>query len=51
MSSELYYFHTFDQMLLTAQMCPDIEDMLFMFQVNVIISVLKYPNVSLGVYV
>eukprot|EP00092_Neocalanus_flemingeri_P011127 GFUD01011983.1.p1 GENE.GFUD01011983.1~~GFUD01011983.1.p1 ORF type:complete len:587 (+),score=118.39 GFUD01011983.1:23-1783(+) len=31
-ASEVYFFHTTDQMKLVSEMCPDIEDMLFMYQ-------------------
>ena len=31
-ASEVYYFHTTEQMQLTSKMCPHIEDMLFMYQ-------------------
>ena len=31
-ASEVYFFHSSDQMELAAEMCPDIEEMLFMFQ-------------------
>ena len=31
-SSESYFFHTTDQMILTAAICPNISDMLFMYQ-------------------
>jgi len=31
-ASEVYFFHTSDQMKLVSEMCPDINDMLFMYQ-------------------
>ena len=31
-ASEVYFFHTTDQMKLVSEMCPDIEEMLFMYQ-------------------
>jgi len=31
-ASEVYFFHSSDQMKLVSEMCPDIEDMLFMYQ-------------------
>jgi hypothetical protein len=31
-ASEVYFFHSTDQMKLVSEMCPDIEDMLFMYQ-------------------
>ena len=31
-ASEVYFFHSTEQMLLVAEMCPDIEEMLFMYQ-------------------
>jgi hypothetical protein len=31
-ASEIYFFHTLDQMRLVVEMCPKISKMLFMFQ-------------------
>ena len=31
-ASEVYFFHSTEQMLLVSEMCPDIEEMLFMYQ-------------------
>jgi hypothetical protein len=31
-ASEIYFFHSLDQMRLVAEMCPKIAKMLFMFQ-------------------
>ena len=31
-ASEVYFFHSVEQMKLVSEMCPDIEDMLFMYQ-------------------
>ena len=31
-ASEVYFFHSTDQMKLVSEMCPDIQDMLFMYQ-------------------
>ena len=31
-ASEVYFFHSSEQMAVAAEMCPDIEEMLFMFQ-------------------
>ena len=33
-ASEIYYFHSTEQMILTSKHCPEIQEMLFMFQVN-----------------
>ena len=32
-ASEVYFFHSTEQMLLASKLCPQIQDMLFMFQV------------------
>lgn len=31
-ASEIYYFHSTEQMILTSKRCPEIQEMLFMFQ-------------------
>ena len=33
-ASEVYYFHSTEQMIMTSKLCPEIQDMLFMFEVD-----------------
>ena len=43
-ASEVYYFHSTEQMIMTSKLCPDIQEMLFMFQVKMRNLILFHQN-------